>query len=552
VPITNISALTTQADLPAVSTSSLSFSPAMVDGLPLEEQTTWIIPVAPGGRGTAAPQVRDLEEGGYSSQIRRLIKSSGIYALASLASPLISLVLAPFLTHNLSRADYGLLAVLNTAIALMAGITQLGLSSAFFRSYNYDYDSQRDRSNVLSTVVILLLLVSLLAALAMVAGAPWLATHLLSSPSGSDLVRLAGLAVLLQNLTVPGFAWLRAENRAGFFSTLSIANLLITLGATIALVGKMQMGLAGALLATALGSAIVVICTLPIMLLRAGVRLRFDIAWGLLTFGVPNVANFVSVWILQLSDRYLLSHLASLAQTASYSVAYSLGGVVSVVVIAPFSLAWPTALYSIARRKDAAYVFQLVFRWYSIALLFAVFALSLVATFMLDLLFPPAYHSAAPIISIIAVSIMFYGIYNIFLVGVSIQRKTWLAVIFTTLSALVNIGCNLILIPRYGSMGAAVSTLIAYVLLAFVAYIVNQRIYPVPFGIGIFIIALFIGVALYVGSNFLIKFQETTYQAWAISLATLSLYSGFLLIVGRLPAWKGKLRYRDTKEGSLP
>jgi len=268
---------------------------------------------------------------------------------------------------------------------------------------------------------------------------------------------------------VPGFAWLRAENRAGFFSMLSIANLLVTLSATIVLVGKMQMGIAGALLATGIGSAVVVICTLPLILLRAGVHLRIDIAWGLLAFGVPNVANFVSVWILQLSDRYLLSHLASLDQTASYAVAYSLGGALSVVVIAPFSLAWPTALYAIAKRDDAAHVFRLVFRWYSIALLFAAFALSLVATFMLDLLFPPAYHSAAPIISIIAVSIMFYGIFNIFLVGVSLRRKTWLAVIFTTFAALVNIGCNLILIPRYGSMGAAVSTLIAYALLALVA-----------------------------------------------------------------------------------
>lgn len=68
----------------------------------------------------------------HTSQIRQLVKSSGIYALSSLAAPLVSLVLAPFLTRHLSHADYGALAVLNTAIALVAGITQLGLNSAFF------------------------------------------------------------------------------------------------------------------------------------------------------------------------------------------------------------------------------------------------------------------------------------------------------------------------------------------------------------------------------------------------------------------------------------
>ena len=37
-------------------------------------------------------------------------------------------------------------------------------------------------------------------------------------------------------------------------------------------------------------------------------------------------------------------------------------------------------MYAIAKRKDAAYIFQLVFRWYSYVLFFATFALSLLST----------------------------------------------------------------------------------------------------------------------------------------------------------------------------
>ncbi len=544
MPITNVNEVTTQVDLQAVHKSSLSFSASLVDDVSIDQEATLIIPATLAPIGSKAAE---FEEGlgmrGYASQLRELVKSSGIYALASLASPLVSLLLAPFLTHNLSYAAYGALAVLNTAIALVAGVTQLGLGSAFFRSYNYDFDSQHDRLGVISTVIILLSLISISVAIAMVIAAPWLATLLFRSSSFSDLVRLAGLVVLLQNLTVPGFAWLRAENRAGFFSALSIANLLITLGATIFLVGVVQMGMAGSVFAIGIGYAVVVVCTLPLMLKRAGVHLRVDIAWGLLTFGAPNVANFVSLWVLQLSDRYLLSHLATLVQTASYAVAYSLGGTLGVLIITPFSLAWPSAMFTIAKREDAPHVFQLVFRWYSIVLLFAVFALSLIATSMLDLLFPLAYHSAAPMISIIAVSIMFYGIYNIFMVGVSIRRKTWLAVVFTSFSALANIVFNLALIPRYGSMGAAVSTLIAYALLALIAYIVNRRIYPIPFEMGMFVTALLIGFALYTGSSFLAQSQET-YRAWGISLGALCLYGGCLVFLGKLAAWSQKYRNR--------
>jgi O-antigen/teichoic acid export membrane protein len=524
-------------------------SPIMLDGSPIDEQPTWLIPATP--KASKAPKLaaRDADSQNYISLIRNLVKSSGIYALASVASPLVSLVLAPFLTHSLSRDDYGLLAVLITAIGLGAGITQLGLSSAFFRAYSYDYESQRDRSGVCSTVVVLLLLTSIPASIAVMTTAPWLAKVLFNNASFSDPIRYAALVIFLQNLTVPGFAWLRAENRAVFFSLLSIGNLLVTLSATLVFVGVLHMGISGSLLAVGCGYACVAVCSLPAMLLRAGVRPRFDITRNLLSFGVPLVFNFVSYWVLQLSDRYLLSHFGSLAQTASYAVAYSLGGVLNIIVVSPFILAWPAAMFAIAKRDDAAHVFQQMFRWFSIILLFAAFAFSLIAIAALDLLFPPAYHAAAPVIPMIALAIMFYGVYNVFAVGVGVRRKTWLTAIFMTLAALVNIGLNIVLIPLYGSMGAAISTLIAFAFLALISYVVNQRIYPVPFEVGMFITGLVIGIALYLGGDLLAQ-ARGIYVAWGIHLAALCLYGGCLILLGKFATWREKKTYLQMPEVS--
>src|SRR6266852_8542819 len=521
----------------------------MLDGLPVDEQPTWLIPAIPGASKAPKLEARGADSQNYVSLIRNLVKSSGIYALASVASPLVSLVLAPFLTHSLSRDDYGVLAVLNTIIALGAGITQLGLSSAFFRAYSYDYESREDRLRIFSTVVILLSLTSIPATIAAVMTAPQLTMLLFNSLSFSDPIKFAALVILLQNLTVTVLAWLRAENRAAFFSLLSIVNLLITLSATLIYVGVLHLGIAGSLLAIGSGYAFVVVSSLPLILLRAGLRFRYDIARNLLSFGVPLVFNFVSYWVLQLSDRYLLSRLGSLAQTASYAVAYSLGSVLSVVVLSPFLLAWPSFMFTIAKRNDAAQVFQLVFRWFSIVLLFAAFAFSLISKGILDILFPPAYHSSAPIIPMIALSIMFYGVYNIFSVGVGVRRKTWLTAIFMTLAALVNVGMNIILIPLYGSMGAALSTLVAYAFLALISYVANQWIYPVPFEIGMFIIALAIGIALYFGGD-LLAHTQGTYVAWGIHIGALCLYGGCLMLLGKFATWREKKTYPQTPEVS--
>jgi len=175
-------------------------------------------------------------------------------------------------------------------------------------------------------------------------------------------------------------------------------------------------------------------------------------------------------------------------------------------------------------------------------LLFAAFGLSLMSNIVLVLLFPTAYRSAAPIIPIIASSIMFYGVYIIFMTGTYIRRKTWYAVAFTTTAALTNVGLNIILIPHYGSMGAAVSTLVAYLLLALIGYVVNQRIYPVPYEIGMFVIGLFIGIALYIGSGFLSRNKEI-YEGWAIYMGALVLYAGLLAFLGMV--WT---RYYKKKE----
>ncbi len=541
---TSIDQIPTQTELQVIYKSSPSM---IIGGLPIDEQPTWIVPVVQIVRRVPELKARESDAQNYISLIHDLAKSSGIYAIASLVSPLISLVLAPFLTRSLSRADYGALAVLNTIIALVAGVTQLGLGSAFFRAYSCDYESQRDRLAVISTVIILLSVTSIFTVSTVIMISPWLAELLFNSPSFGASLRIAALVILLQNFTVPGFARLRAENRAGFFSLLSIVNLLVVLGTTVVLVGLFHMGMDGALLATGGGYGVIVAYTLPVNLLHARLHFRFDIARNLLSFGFPLVFNFVSLWVLQLSDRYLLSRLGSLTQTASYAVAYSLGGVLSVVVVSPFVLAWPAAMFAIAKRDDAARVFQLLFRWFSIILLFAAYACSLISMGVLVIFFPPAYHSAALVIPIVSASIMFFGVYNVFSVGVGVRRKTWFTVIFATLAALVNVGFNIILIPLYGSMGAAASTLIAYAFLALISYVVNQRIYPVPFEIGKFMISLSVGIVLFVGGGLLAQAQETC-VAWGILIGTLGVYGGYLLLFGKLPRRRDEYKDKQKKE----
>lgn len=503
-----------------------------------------IIPAVRLERSTQHLQEVKLPGPNAESQIallRKFVASSGIYGLAAAASPLISLFLTPFLAHNLTATDYGVLAIINTAIGLVAGITQLGFPSAFFRAYNYDYSTEKDHNGVIAAVTSILGFVSVPVMVVIALFAPQLAAILLGNSKYALEVSLAGVVVLLQNLTVPGLAWQRAANRPLFYSLLSMSNLLGTLLATLLLVGVLNGGVAGAIIANGLGYACIVVCTLPIIFARKGIKVRLDIARSLLGFGCPLILNFVSYWILQLSDRYLLSFLTSLEQAARYTVAYTLGSVMSALVIGPFTLVWPTAMFTIAKREDALEIFRLIFRWFGCFLIFAAFGFSLAGTFLLDYLFPSTYHSASHVIPIVSLSTAFYGIYYIFALGINIKRKTWLISVYTSAAAIFNIALNLVLIPHYGITGAAISTFLAYVMLTTLAYAVNQKIYPIHFEIGLFSLALALGVVFYMGSAFLISsVRAEKGLTVGISLLALCSYGGCLMLFLKPPLYKMK------------
>jgi O-antigen/teichoic acid export membrane protein len=507
------------------------------DGTFIADQSTWIIPVVSAPRKVDKNTHTSTDHQNYLSLAIDMIKGSGIYAIGAFASPLVALVLTPFLTHHLSITDYGAFAILNTVIDLVTLVTQFGLIEAFFRAYNGDYELERDRAGVLATSVILLVLTSIPTAIAMILMAPWLSEFFFNSPAFSTAVILSAALIVLENLALPGYLWLRAEKRVILFTILSIGSTLLVLFSNLVIVGVLQSGLNGALLSKVAGFALTIICTLPVMLLLASrqksLYLRLDIARNLLSFGVPYIFSNLAAWILQLSDRYLLSYFGSLAQTASYTVAYTLGGVISPVVLTPIGLAWVPIMYSIAKREDAAHVYRLVFRWYSMVLLFAAFALSLLSIFILELLFPPAYHSAEPVIPIITLSTMLNGANYIFMTGVYIRRKTKYSILFTSIAAGVNVLLNIFLIPRIGIMGAAYSTLIAYIVLVTVTYIVNQKIYPVKYEIGQFLFRLLVGIALYTCSSLLAENQKPPIS-WSISIAALMLYGAFLIVTGGL------------------
>jgi len=91
------------------------------------------------------------------------------------------------------------------------------------------------------------------------------------------------------------------------------------------------------------------------------------------------------------------------------------------------------------------------------------------------------YWDAYQVVPLIILAYIFMGARSVQNLGLYLKNKTKYIAYNTILAAVLNIGLNFLLIPKYKMMGAALATVISFVVLYFVTYFVANRFYKIPY-----------------------------------------------------------------------
>jgi O-antigen/teichoic acid export membrane protein len=165
-------------------------------------------------------------------------------------------------------------------------------------------------------------------------------------------------------------------------------------------------------------------------------------------------------------------------------------------VVLAFRTAWPAFAYSIeddrAARRAYAYVLTYVLAiasWISLAL-------GGLAPWLVAWLTNPRYQRAQEGVAVLAFAFAIFAGYTVLAIGSGRARRTQMNWVVTGIGAAVNIGLNFVLIPRYGMVGAAISTAVAYLILFIGMWIYAQSVYPVPYQWRRNVTAVVVAVAL--------------------------------------------------------
>lgn len=395
----------------------------------------------------------------------------GLVGIANLLVALSSLILLPILTKNFSIDDYGIWVQINTTIALLPNLTTLGLPYTMVRFLSAETDKkiiQEGFYSILSMVLISTVIVALLLlvfskqiALAIFNGNVNVAIIL------SAIVFLACLNALLLNY----FRTFQEMKKYSFFLLMQ-TYLGVVIVSYLALEGySIYMVALGLLLA----NLITFLAMFALIIWSIGFKIpKFTHIREYLSFGVPTIPGNLSSWIVNSSDRYVIGIFLSAAFVGYYSPGYTLGYSIS-MLMAPFSLLLPSVLPQYYDKNNIEKVSSFLNYSTKYFLLIAIpsaFGLSVLSKPLLSVLTTPEIALNGYLITpLTALSTLIFGVYAIISNVLVLEKKTKVIGSIWIIAATLNLVLNIVLVPYFGIIAAATTTLLAYV----VAFILTLR-----------------------------------------------------------------------------
>lgn len=415
------------------------------------------------------------------SDLKRLLSSTGVYALAALAQQGVGFLLIPVYTRLIDPQQYGVLELFNAFSSIGFALLTMGLSSAINKCYHRDCHSSGEQAMVLWTAILLDLPVLALAGLLIVAFAGPISGWLTGSMDAQGLVPLVAGAGFFYSVATLVLAGLRAQERAVAFSVLTVTQFTTALGLNLLLVAGYGLGIRGVFWGNLLSNALVL--PLAIAVARQGAAFTFNprLMRPLLTFGLYLIPVMLAGWVMDLSDRYILRLFHGLDEVAVYGVGYKFGMILQVAIVWPFQLAWPAFSFAISHRPGHQVTYARTLTYLTTVLVVSVLGLSLAAKVVLPVLVGTAYRDAYRVIPVVALAYAFNGIQYCVSPGVHIAGRTRYLSVLAAIAAVTNILLNLLLIPRFGMMGAGWSTLVAFLFLAAATSVLAHRVYPIAY-----------------------------------------------------------------------
>jgi len=255
---------------------------------------------------------------------------------------------------------------------------------------------------------------------------------------------------------------------------------LAAIALTVVLVVGVEEGARGLLLGSYASGAVFVLGLIWVHRRRLSLRIDRPLLRRLLRFGLPTMPAELSLYALNFVDRVIIARSLGLAEAGLYALAVKFAQAVNVLVRG-FQLAWPPLAYSIREDGEARRVYAAVVTWFTAGCTFVVVGMWLLSRWIVRALAAPKFFEAFEPIGLLAAGVTLYALYMVLVVILGRTGRTEFNFPATAAALAANVALNLILVPAFGIVGAAVALVASYLVVLALMYGFTQRLFPVPY-----------------------------------------------------------------------
>ena len=384
------------------------------------------------------------------------------YAVGPIGSGLIGLITLPMITWFYSVEDVGRISMLQVCTSFFVLLFCLGLDQAYVREYHESINKpQLLKVVLLPSLIISITVLSIVYLYDSLIVSQWL--YGIASPYLSIISMSCFLVALVARYLS---LILRMQEKALAFSMSQLLSKILFLIFVLCVV---YLGFATDSYSLITANALSLFAAFVVYLWNTKrdwlpfFKEKFD--WQQfkisLAFGLPLVIGGLASWGLNVMDRIFLRNMSTYAELGVYSVAMSIAGVAA-LFSGIFNTIWAPMVFKWLSEGNLDYKTIDDISEYVLAAIYFLVVLSGLFSWIIPIFLPQSYAEIQFIITACLLGPLLYTLSETTAVGIAIARKTKSAMLASIGAMLINLVGNYILVPEYGTKGAAAATAIAF------------------------------------------------------------------------------------------
>lgn len=447
-----------------------------------------------------------MSKNNYSAN---LVKNTFLLSINKFISPFISFLLLPIYTNNIAPDEYGVTDIIQTYVALLVPILLVRLDIGMFR---FLVERRGDKKAVSEIVTNTVAIVTPSTALATALMAVAIVFNILPFQAATLFYFLN---VMANNIINP---LTRGLGKNPLFAVASIVDVFLKLILGIIFVLALQMGGYGLILSLGLSTLVNnIICLFGV---RSEISFKRDLLnkslrKELVRLSAPIIADGVSFWVINTSDRTIISMVLGVSANGIYAIANKFSNLIGSLTNI-FWMSWSEqASIAVTDKNYPAFVSKIFNSYFKIVAsitMCLIAAVPILFQITINARYKEAIYFIPPLIIGLLLNALasFYG--PIYLA----YKKSKEVAISTSIAAVINLVLDLVLIWFVGIWAAVISTIAAYLFILIYRFIDAKKMVKITYSLkSCLVTIIFIGIctAMYYINNPIINLANIIFAA---------------------------------------